>query len=179
MSFTPHWARVKKAHSSAYWKMSSADPSRRRHSSVQVRRTPARRMISRPTAIAGALADHRVQAPPVVRRDRLAPAVEVAQDDADAPEAAGVADEGHERDRFGQPRLRLVFVGVLRQARPARAAGARQVRHDHVVEQDVVQTARGQMRGVQMRVHVEQRDFPQPFFQRWDQVSRIQAFAPG
>ena len=60
-------------------------------------------------------------------------------------------------------------VGELREARAARTTRRVKIAHDHVIEQNVVQSLRGEFRPAQMRVDIQNRHFgsaPLPFFRQ-------------
>ena len=119
-------------------------------------------------AVVGPLADHRVEPPPVVGGDRLAPIVEVFEDQPQPPRATRVADYGKIRKRAGDALPGFLLrrpTGELRQPRPVGATGRVEIADDHVVKHDVVQPAGAQMAAHQVRMHVEHGQFGQGFFQ--------------
>ena len=51
----------------------------------------------------------------------------------------------------------LFLIGPLAEPAPVRTARAVQITDDHMVKQDIVQAARGQVLGVQVRVNIQDR----------------------
>jgi len=121
-----------------------------------------------PRAVVASFANYGVQAPPVVRSDRIGPAIKVAQNDAHRPKGAGVRDMGQIRDRLLDAAVCFFGArpgGILREPVAAGAAGCVQVADHHVVKQDVVEPPGAQPAPNQMRMHVQHRHFGQRFLQ--------------
>jgi hypothetical protein len=124
-----------------------------------------------PGAVTGAFADQPVQLAPIRGGDRFAPAVQFLEDQTDAPKATGILDGRQEGQGLFNPLaglLRRRFAGILRQARPIGTARRVKIADDHVVEKNVVQTARPKLAADQMGMNIQHRHIGQRFFHDFD-----------
>ena len=121
-----------------------------------------------PGPIIGAFADQRVEGAPIPGVDGLVPTVQILEDDADAPGCAGVPHVAEVGQRLfnacvgfrgGGP------SGVLRETGSGRASGRVKVADAHVVQEDVVETARAQSAADEVGMDVDDRHLGQRGFQ--------------
>src|SRR5262249_7210758 len=97
----------------------------------------------------------------------VSPVVKVLENDANTPPSAGVLNEPQVGKSFLKALVRLLLgwpIGELRQSRPAWATCRVEVAHQHMIQQDIVQTSGGQARAAQVSVNIEDGQFGQSLF---------------
>ena len=112
----------------------------------------------RPKPIISMVANQAVQLSPILHRDRLVPLVELLEDGTQCPSCTRIRDVGQEWDGLSDPRRGLLFrrtVRIFRQPGARGAPGCEQIADNHVIEENLVQSASCEVFNVEMRVNVE------------------------
>src|SRR3954465_2620231 len=118
--------------------------------------TVENRMVPRP--IICPFANQAIELAPVFIGDFLGPIVELAQNNANAPERAGVANTAQERNGLINALLRFFVAWPLWKLCESRAVGRAsgvEIADDHVIKQHIVQPARAEAAANKMSVYVK------------------------